>query len=372
MRQYALMETLGKGAFGVVHRAVHTDTKKEYAVKIVDVTRALHQHRLFLITELRILSTHKCPFIVAFKDAYFENKGLHIVTEYAAGGDLAHMIRVRGRRSHYFTAVDVWHYFLQICIAVDYLHQINVLHRDIKPANILVTRDSNIKLADVGVSKVMRTAKYTYTQVGTPLYMSPEVFRRERYDSKSDAWSVGCVLFEMMHLRPAFTGNNIMMLRNNIFRGHPRVSPRRYDRKLHDVMDALVTVQLRSRPSIRDVLSWPSVLDEMNRRGLTFAVAEREVKPLFHAPCVVPPTIQGWKRVVELFCDMNHTIQLGADEEHRVAEVRRLRTKLINGPAAHSELERLLSQLKVARDEVERLEKKIALLKECTAFGGDA
>lgn len=358
---------LGKGSFGVVHKAVHVETGKEYAIKSIDVTRTTHQNKMYLITELRVLATHKCPFLVAFKEAYFENRCLHIVTEYASRGDLSHMIRSKIRQSAYFSEFDVWHYFLQMCIAIDYLHQLNVLHRDIKPANVLVTRDNCIKLADVGVGKVMRAAKFTYTQVGTPLYMSPEVFKRERYDSKTDAWSLGCVLYELMHLRPAFTGGNIVALRENIFRGCPRVLPnvRRYNKTLHDVVRSLLTIHIRARPSIRDVLAWPVVLTEITRRGMGFATAERDVKPLFHVPCVIPQTMDGWQRVVTLFCDLNNTIQLDAGVDARMAEIHRLRTALMNGVSVHAELSRLSEQLERARADVVRLEKKIALLKEC-------
>lgn len=362
--RYILKDVLGRGAFGVVHRAVHHDTKKEYAIKTIDVTRATNQTRMFLITELRILSTHRCPFLVAFKDAYFETKFLHIVTEFASKGDMAHIIRARSRRGEYISGTDVWHYFLQMCIAVDYLHQINVLHRDIKPANILVTHDNCIKLADVGVSKVMRTAKYTYTQVGTPLYMSPEIYKRERYDRKSDAWSLGCVLFEMMHLRPAFAGNNLVMLRDNILRGPPRLSPRRYDRHLSDIVTSLLSVHLRARPTIREIMAWPVVATQMRQRGLAFAIAENEVKPLFHVPCVVPPNMQGWNRIVELFCDMKNTIQLDENEHKRLEEIKRIRSELMNGPRnVQSEIEQLTYKLQLARAEVVRLEEKISVLK---------
>ena len=87
--------------------------------------------------------------------------------------------------------------------ALKTLHAMKILHRDLKSANVFLYKDGNAKLGDLNVSKVAKKG-LLYTQTGTPYYASPEVWKDQPYDSKSDIWSLGCVLYEMTTLKPPF------------------------------------------------------------------------------------------------------------------------------------------------------------------------
>ena len=93
--------------------------------------------------------------------------------------------------------------FIQIIRGLQALHDLKIVHRDIKCANLFSTKDGVIKLGDLNVSKVAKRGMLQ-TQTGTPYYASPEVWKDKPYDSKSDIWSVGCVLYEMCALNPPF------------------------------------------------------------------------------------------------------------------------------------------------------------------------
>ena len=84
------------------------------------------------------------------------------------------------------------------------MHSIKIMHRDLKSANIFLYADNTSKLGDMNVSKVTNNKGLNYTQTGTPYYASPEVWKDEPYDVKSDVWSLGCVMFEMVTLKPPF------------------------------------------------------------------------------------------------------------------------------------------------------------------------
>ena len=84
------------------------------------------------------------------------------------------------------------------------LHDLNIMHRDLKSANVFMNKDSLIKLGDMNVSKVANSDGLNFTQTGTPYYASPEVWRDEPYNFKSDIWSLGCVLYELITLNPPF------------------------------------------------------------------------------------------------------------------------------------------------------------------------
>lgn len=98
---------------------------------------------------------------------------------------------------------------MQICFAVKYLHDKNILHRDLKLSNIFISSNGDIKLGDFGIAKVLNnTDEFAKTIVGTPYYLSPEICQKKPYNHKSDIWSLGCVLYELMNLKHAFEGES--------------------------------------------------------------------------------------------------------------------------------------------------------------------
>jgi NIMA (never in mitosis gene a)-related kinase len=98
-----------------------------------------------------------------------------------------------------------------------------IFHRDLKSANVFLSKDGNTKLGDLNVSKVAKKG-LLYTQTGTPYYASPEVWRDQPYDHKSDIWSLGCVLYEMTTLKPPFRANDMNGLYKRVLKGvYPKI-----------------------------------------------------------------------------------------------------------------------------------------------------
>ena len=111
------------------------------------------------------------------------------------------------------------------------LHDLKICHRDIKCANIFFTKDGVIKLGDLNVSKVAKKGMM-HTQTGTPYYASPEVWKDKPYDNRSDVWSLGCVLYEMIALNPPFRAANMSGLYHKVLRGVYEPIPRHYSSDL--------------------------------------------------------------------------------------------------------------------------------------------
>ena len=108
---------------------------------------------------------------------------------------------------------DIFHWFVQLCMAVRHIHEKKIIHRDIKLQNVLLTSESQIKLGDFGISKLLEsTADFAKTSLGTPYYLSPEICSGKKYNSKSDIWMLGCLLYELCALKKPFEGESLHVI----------------------------------------------------------------------------------------------------------------------------------------------------------------
>src|SRR5580698_2887763 len=138
--------------------------------------------------------------------------------------------------------------------ALDYSHQAGIVHRDIKPGNVMVTRNGDVKVMDFGIARAMSDAQSTMTQtaqvIGTAQYLSPEQARGERVDSRSDLYSAGCLLYELLTGRPPFTGDSPVAIAYQHVRENP-IPPSRVDPDVPVWADAIVLKAMAKSPADR-------------------------------------------------------------------------------------------------------------------------
>ena len=206
LQRYRAKQELGKGSFGTVYLTEGRRDKKPYVVKVVDNLRGNN----LKIQEIRVMMHLRHRNIVEMCDFYTSNNQLCIVMGYADGGDLRNeVIKARNSRTQIpEELICVW--LTQVCQALDYAHEEQIIHRDIKPSNIFLMADcKTVKVGDFGISKVldsapganqMTAAEADGGRVGTKRYMAPEILDRKDYSNKADIWSLGCVLFELLTL----------------------------------------------------------------------------------------------------------------------------------------------------------------------------
>ena len=128
---------------------------------------------------------------------------------------------------------------MQMVRGLKALHGRKILHRDLKSANVFLYKDGTVKLGDLNVSKVAKKG-LLYTQTGTPYYASPEVWKDQPYDARSDIWSLGCVLYEATTLKPPFTANDMQGLYKKVCKGvYPKL-PSLYSKDLSIMMKQLL------------------------------------------------------------------------------------------------------------------------------------
>ena len=196
VKDFQRIKLLGKGSFGEVYLVKSNSNNKTYAMKILnkDYIRERQQEKHTKI-ERDLLSRTNCSFIVNIKFAFQDNSNLYILTEFMQGGDLFFHLH----REKRFTDEKAKFYLIEIILAIEYLHNNNMIYRDLKPENLLLDKTGHIKLTDFGLSKILKNPKEkSYTICGTPQYLAPEILSNKGYDSAVDWWSLGCVFYEML------------------------------------------------------------------------------------------------------------------------------------------------------------------------------
>lgn len=161
----------------------------------------------------------------------------------------------------------IWKIFIEMVKALRALHYRNILHRDLKSANVFLQKNGNAKLGDLNVSKVAKKG-LLYTQTGTPYYASPEVWKDQPYGSKSDIWSLGCVLYEMCSLKPPFRANDMNGLYKRVLKGQYPPIDRQYSQELAKVLADMLRVDPKLRPSCQQILELDYVISKCNELNI--------------------------------------------------------------------------------------------------------
>ncbi|XP_071488237.1 uncharacterized protein [Diadema antillarum] len=209
--------------------------------------------------EAKILSQLKHPHIVTYHDSFFEEKPevvfLCIAQDYCDGGNLDERIQTAKLRSEHFSEDRVMQWFIQLAMAVQFIHSKKILHRDLKTQNVFLTKKDVIKLGDFGISRTLEhTVDQAKTCVGTPCYLSPELCQDQPYNNKSDVWALGCLLYELCAFEPAFDAHNLLSLYFKIVKGDNPTLPSMYSGDLQGLLAAILVKDPDKRPSATTIL----------------------------------------------------------------------------------------------------------------------
>ena len=260
MNDFQIISKLGEGAYSTVFKVRRNIDNKIYALKKVKLLNLSEKEKENSLNEVRILASVKSNFVVSYKEAFFDEKDntLCIIMEFADRGDLYQKIVQHKKSAILFEESDIWRIFIQLVKGLKSLHDLKILHRDMKSANVFLFSNGSAKLGDLNVSKVAKRG-LGYTQTGTPYYASPEVWKDKPYDNKSDVWSLGCVLYEMITLRPPFRAQNMEGLYNKVCKGQFSRIPDKFSDDLYKVVQFLLQVNPISRPSCEQILNHPII-----------------------------------------------------------------------------------------------------------------
>ncbi|VDI37141.1 NIMA (never in mitosis gene a)-related kinase [Mytilus galloprovincialis] len=184
MDNFEYLRAIGKGSYGEVSLYRHKRDRKQYVLKRINLAKASKKERSSAEQEAKLLSKLKHPNIVAYKDSFERDGQLHIAMQFCEGGDV--YTKLKEQKQTLLEERQVVEWFVQIAMALQYMHERNILHRDLKTQNIFLTKSKIIKVGDLGIARVLDSSTdMATTLIGTPYYMSPELFSNKPYNHKS-------------------------------------------------------------------------------------------------------------------------------------------------------------------------------------------
>ncbi|MEV6506532.1 Stk1 family PASTA domain-containing Ser/Thr kinase [Streptomyces sp. NPDC051642] len=253
--RYELGHVLGRGGMAEVYLAHDTRLGRTVAVKTlrVDLARDPSFQARFR-REAQSAASLNHPAIVAVYDTgedYVDGVSIpYIVMEYVDGSTLRELLH-SGRKLLPERSMEMTIGILQ---ALEYSHRNGIVHRDIKPANVMLTRTGQVKVMDFGIARAMGDSGMTMTQtsavIGTAQYLSPEQAKGEQVDARSDLYSTGCLLYELLTVRPPFVGDSPVAVAYQHVREEPQ-PPSVFDPEITPEMDAIVLRALVKDPNYR-------------------------------------------------------------------------------------------------------------------------
>jgi serine/threonine protein kinase len=249
--QYKLIGVLGEGSTSVVAEAIHCETGKSYAVKIIDIRGDIPEHLMnALEREIRILSRLNHPNIVKLIEVIRETEFILIVMEHCEGGTLLDYL-LEGKLT---SRSEVKRLFRQIALGICYLHNQGISHGDIKPDNIVLTREGDAKIIDFGYCRECLMCSDS-EKAGTIKYAAPELLRSGIYNTeKADVWSLGILLFVMATGSFPYYASDDELVRSLVLRGH-MAPPSRLGSDLSGLYADMTKRFPQKRPTVEMILN---------------------------------------------------------------------------------------------------------------------
>lgn len=243
-------EEIGAGATSVVRRALHVPSGLLVAVKQIKIFEKAKRDQL--VSELRIMRTHQCPWLVTLFNAFYEEATVSMVLEFMDAGSIATLVAKRadiGLRDE----SELARICVQMLRGLNYLHRENhQVHRDLKPANVLLNAKGQVKISDFGISSQLdSTAGFCSTFVGTTCYMAPERLHGASYSYAADIWSAGLILLELALGRYPYetTGNYFKLLARIMEMPPPKVPEAHFSSEFDELISLCLDKDQHCRPS---------------------------------------------------------------------------------------------------------------------------
>lgn len=249
--KYQIVRELGRGAMGVVYEGIDPIIGRRVAIKtarkdVIESTGRADEMMERFLREARAAGSLSHPNIITIYDASEQDGILYIAMEYVESGTLRDYLS-----DHRLSPEESVRVVASICNALAAAHDQGIVHRDIKPANIMMLPDGMVKVADFGIARVSDSnLTQEGAMIGTPHYMSPEQFMGQKVDPRSDLFSVGVILYEMLTGERPFTGEVMSTVMHQVLKVEP-VQPKELNYAVNTTLSAVVMKSLSKSPTRR-------------------------------------------------------------------------------------------------------------------------
>jgi serine/threonine protein kinase len=250
--RYQIIKEIGRGAMGIVYLAYDPRIKRNIAVKAFNIEQMVEpsereEFKIRFQREAQLAGNLSHPNIIAIHDVGEEEEISFIAMELVEGESLAELIA----KNYRFSIEEIADIFNQLCQGMSYAHQQGIIHRDLKPSNILIRKDGLVKIADFGIARALgATITASHKTLGTPAYMSPEQITGGRIDLRSDIFSLGIILYQMLTGERPFAGEITSTIIYRIINENP-IPPRKISLQVPPGFNHIVLKALSKDPAER-------------------------------------------------------------------------------------------------------------------------
>ena len=247
--KYEIIQEIGRGAFSIVYKVKSKGNNNIYCLKKINIKKTKDKEN-----EIKILSNLSHPNLIKCFYSYYDSENIYIIMDFCEFGDLFSLLQSVKKKKVFVNEDIIWNIAIQALMGLSYLHSKKIIHRDIKLLNLFMTKDKKIKIGDMGMSTIVEEDELINSRVGTPLYIAPELVKKEKYDYKIDIWSLGCSLYHLAKTNPPFNDENLIKLGNAIINEQPPNLPICYSDELYDFILRLMIKNKNQRPSAKEAL----------------------------------------------------------------------------------------------------------------------
>ncbi|KAJ1473568.1 kinase-like domain-containing protein [Baffinella frigidus] len=256
LADFQVLSELGRGTYGVVLRVKSLRDGRVYVLKRIRIGHLKPARQREVFQEATVLRRVRHAHVIGYYTSFVEKKSLFILMEHAANGDLSHLLDQHKKEKSFVPEKTLWRILFELAQAMQHLHTLKIVHRDIKLVNVFLDADDSVKLGDLGVSRLLNgEGEMAQSRVGTPLYLAPELIRRQPYDFKADVWALGVLMYNMAALRGPFLGDNIYALGYSIIHDAPALLPGVYTKPLTSLVFAMLEKEQAHRPTMANILA---------------------------------------------------------------------------------------------------------------------
>ena len=260
--QYQLIKILKKTDSTITYLANKNFMSFKNLIRQIDLSKITDQEKYLLENEIKINTLFNTRFILKIEDHKKDNKQLNIISEYFESQNLQKFLENEQKKDRKFLKEEIiWKIFIQLCFALYHIHNKNIIHRNIKPINILLDNKYNVKLTNFKKAFALKSESdlcydfnFNYKESKELNTNPPEIILKEGYNTKSDIWNLGAILYEMCSFNKPFNGETEEEINKKILENSYPSIGNKYSKELTSLIDQLLINKQLERPSIKDII----------------------------------------------------------------------------------------------------------------------